>query len=76
MKVRARAAAGVVASLRAQIKELQQQRDFLVTWKADMFTGADAEGSLVDVELQGVDGDRVHAHKAILTAYGGELWLT
>ncbi|XP_024372919.1 uncharacterized protein [Physcomitrium patens] len=68
LKVRARAAAGVVASLRAQIKELQQQRDFLVTWKADMFTGADAEGSLVDVELQGVDGDRVHAHKAILAS--------
>ena len=68
-KVRARAAAGVVASLRAQVKELEQQRDFLVSWKADTFVGADIERSFVDVEFQGLDGDRVHAHKAILVSF-------
>ena len=69
LKVRARAAAGVVAGLRAQVKELEQQRDFLVSWKAEMFSGADVEGSFVDVEFQGLDGDRVHAHKAVLVSF-------
>jgi hypothetical protein len=68
LKVRARAAAGVVTSLRAQVKELEQQRDFLVSWKAETFAGADVEGSFVDVEFQGLDGGRVHAHKAVLVS--------
>lgn len=69
LKVRARAAAGVVASLRAQVKELEQQRDFLVSWKAETFGGADVEGSFADVGFQGLDGDRVHAHKAVLVSF-------
>lgn len=69
LKVRARAAAGVVAGLRAQVKELEQQRDFLVSWKAETFAGVDGEGSFVDVEFQGLDGDRVHAHKAVLVSF-------
>lgn len=69
LKVKAREAAGIVANLRTQVKELEQQRDFLITWKANMYTGVDAESSHVDVEFQGLDGDRIHAHKAILVSF-------
>lgn len=67
-KVRARALAGTLASLKAQVKELEQHQDFLSLWKADTHTGADVEGSLVDIEFQGLDGGRVHAHRAVLVS--------
>lgn len=69
LKVKAREVAGTVASLRAQVKELEQQRDFLITWEADMCNGINKDNNYVDVEFQGVDGDRVYAHKAILVYF-------
>lgn len=51
LKVRVRVVVGVVVSLCVQIKELQQQCDFLVIWKVDMFIGVDVEGFFVDVEF-------------------------
>jgi len=69
LKVKAREVAGIVANLRTQLKELEQQRDFLITWKDNIYTGVDVEDTHVDVEFQGLDGDHVHAHKAILVSF-------
>jgi len=69
LKVKAREVAGTTANLRIQVKELEQQRDFLITWKANIHNGVDVKDTHVDVEFQGLNGDRVHAHKAILVCY-------
>jgi len=69
LKVKAREVAGTIVNLRTQAKELEQQRDFLITWKANIHNGVDAKNTHVDVEFQGLDGDRVHAHKAILVCF-------
>lgn len=57
-----------VRSLEAHVKELERQRDFLTLWKPDLYSGADIEGSHVDVQLQASDGYSVHAHKAVLVS--------
>ncbi|KAH9558166.1 hypothetical protein CY35_07G122700 [Sphagnum magellanicum] len=61
-----------VQSLKAQVKRLEKQREFLTLWKADVLNGFNLEASYVDVKLQACDGTPVFAHKAVLAARSEE----
>lgn len=58
-----------VQSLKAQVKRLEKQREFLTLWKADVLNGFNLEASYVDVKLQACDGTPVFAHKAVLVSF-------
>lgn len=57
-----------VKGLKAQVKRLERQREFLSLWKPDSGVGSDVDASYVDVELQACDGSPVYAHKAMLVS--------
>lgn len=55
-------------SLRAQVKRLEQQREFLSLLKPALALDGDVNAAYADVELQACDGSPVFAHKAVLVS--------
>lgn len=55
-------------SLRAQVKRLEQQREFLSLLKPALALDGDVNAAYADIELQACDGSPVFAHKAVLVS--------
>lgn len=59
-----------VKSLQAQVKRLEQQREFLSLLRPVVALDvADVGAAYADVELQACDGSPVYAHKAVLVSF-------
>lgn len=59
-----------VKSLQAQVKRLEQQREFLSLLRPVMALDVpDVGAAYADVELQACDGSPVYAHKAVLVSF-------
>ena len=59
-----------VKSLQAQVKRLEQQREFLSLLRPVLAQDVpDVGAAYADVELQACDGSPVYAHKAVLVSF-------